>query len=78
MDRLTKRRPSEAEWNGENFCENAYSLCEVYDYNCDLCPLDRVLNRLCEYEDTGLEPKTIQLLAIEYINESVNSRNRHG
>lgn len=75
MDRLTKRRPGEAGWNGENFCENAYSLCEVYDYACELCPLDRVLNRLCEYEDTGLEPEAIKLLVNDYI---LNSRNRHG
>lgn len=75
MDRLTKRTSGEAGWNGEDHCEDAYSLCEAYGFACGVCPLGRVLDRLCEYEDTGLEPKAVKLLVNDYI---LNSRNRHG
>lgn len=33
-------------------------FCDEFDF-CDGCPVKRIMDRLCEYEDTDLEPKEI-------------------
>lgn len=75
MDRLTIRESGDSGWAGGDYCENMPLLCEEYEFSCGACPLGRVLEKLCKYEDTGLEPEAVQVLANEYI---LNSRNRHG
>lgn len=34
-------------------------ICDKYS-GCDKCPIDKAINRLAEYEDTGLSPEEIQ------------------
>lgn len=75
MDRLTTRESGDSGWNGGDYCENMPLLCEEHEFSCGMCPIGRVLEKLCKYEDTGLEPEAVQVLANEYI---INSRNRHG
>lgn len=75
MDRLTTREHGDSGWAGGDYCEKVPLLCEAYEFSCGACPLGRVLEKLCKYEDTGLEPEAVQVLANEYI---LNSRNRHG
>lgn len=33
-------------------------FCDEFDF-CEGCPVKRIMDRLCEYEDTELEPKEI-------------------
>lgn len=34
-------------------------FCDNFDF-CDGCPVGRLINRLCEYEDTGFTPKQVE------------------
>ena len=69
MERITRREEGEASWNGKDYCEDAQDLCENYGFDCSTCPLGMVLERLCQYEDTGIEPEIISVLANRYIAE---------
>lgn len=73
MERLTQR----SEENGyvyftskpkgflchENFCSYAYKCEKIKDRKC---PYLATMDRLADYEDTGLEPKEIECIVDEY------------
>lgn len=59
MKRLTKRSGETAvpsEILGD-FCMKM-NFCDDFDF-CRNCPVGMMMDRLCEYEDTGLEPQEI-------------------
>lgn len=63
MNRLTERwYDGDAHW-----AEGSENICELVSYgdcsDCDCCPLNAVLERLCRYEETGFEPDEINKLA---------------
>lgn len=63
MERLTIREESTAAPNREtigDICATLPILC--HDFECKECPLGRLIDRLCEYEDTGLMPEEIMEL----------------
>lgn len=47
------------------------SFCDEYDF-CDGCPVGKMIKRLCEYEDTGLTPKQIELMKKNIIGQQRN------
>lgn len=76
MKRLTKRTTSGiAVPNGTDICQLISSnLCEHYDF-CSGCPVGKMLDRLCTYEDTGLTPE--QFLNIKKL-ANIRKRYRKG
>lgn len=71
MERLTRRGKKNRDWVLINkicskatgaFCPNASSCDQVGDRTC---PFLEVVDRLCEYEDTNLEPSEILALKAE-------------
>lgn len=79
MSRLTRRGKKNRDWVLINkicskatgaFCPNAESCDQVGDRTC---PYLEVLDRLCEYEDTNLEPSEIERLKAE--NERLRDTN---
>lgn len=60
MKRLTIREDGTAAPNINTIgdvCAILPMLCR--DFECKECPLGRLIDRLCEYEDTGLTPEEI-------------------
>lgn len=62
MDRLTKH--SKLVVDGAVPSENLGDLCLKMDFCdefdfCEGCPVKKIMDRLCEYEDTGLTPEEI-------------------
>ena len=60
MERLTIRKKGVPIADTEKFgdlCSKLPWLC--HDFECNECPLGRIIDRLCEYEDTGLTPSEI-------------------
>lgn len=37
------------------------TICDNYDF-CEWCPIGRMINKLADYEDTGLTPKQIAVI----------------
>lgn len=72
MERLTQRSPktgaaTPSDSIGDicfHFCD-----CESFDF-CEHCPVNRILQRLCEYEDTGLTPEQVELLTKPKLSKS--------
>ncbi len=61
--RLTKRRSEGiAVWHDKNLCEELKNICDS-NKSCAYCPVGMLIDRLCEYEDTGFEPDDINNLA---------------
>lgn len=56
-ERLTEYSPDRVPISKRNICSNSPWYCHVFD--CKDCPLGEIINRLCEYEDTGLTPEEI-------------------
>lgn len=44
-------------------------FCDDFDF-CDGCPIARLINRLCEYEDTGLTSNDIETIKRHYLHNS--------
>lgn len=60
MERLTAREDNTPITNPDTLgdvCAKLPVLC--HDYDCIDCPLGKIIDRLCEYEDTGLTPAEI-------------------
>lgn len=62
MERLT--RPSIVSISSAVPSENLGDLCMKMDfcdefYMCEGCPVKKLIDRLCEYEETGLTPEQI-------------------
>ena len=60
MERLTDREDNTPITNLDTLgdvCAKLPVLC--HDFDCIDCPLGKVIDRLCEYEDTGLTPAEI-------------------
>ena len=63
MERLTTREDNTPITNPDilgDVCAKLPWLC--HDYDCIDCPLGKIIDRLCEYEDTGLTPAEIMEL----------------
>ena len=63
MERLTTREDNTPITNPDTLgdvCAMLPVLC--HDYDCIDCPLGKIIDRLCEYEDTGLTPAEIMEL----------------
>ena len=58
-ERLTERSPRRVPISKRNICSNSPWYC--HDFDCKDCPIGEILNRLCEYEDTGLTPEEIMV-----------------
>lgn len=70
MERLTENVRGSAVWAKDyDVCAELEELCNSYDTNCTICPVGRLIDRLCKYEDTGLAPESVQVLANKYILE---------
>lgn len=48
-------------WFGRDYCLDMEAVCRKFK-NCGKCPVAKLLDRLCEYEETGFEPDDIQKL----------------
>jgi hypothetical protein len=80
MERLTRRGKKNRDWVLINkicskatgaFCPNASSCDQVGDRTC---PYLEVVDRLCEYEETNLEPS--EILALKQENERLKAERR--
>lgn len=62
MERLTQRRNDTPVPNKAlgDLCWRM-SFCEEFEF-CEGCPVGKLINRLCEYEETGLTPNDIEKL----------------
>lgn len=68
MKRLTKRTITGTAILNEirvpDICMHV-DWCDKYDF-CDGCSLKKIIDRLCEYEDTGLSPEEIKKRRIKF------------
>lgn len=76
MERLTQRRNDTPVPNKAlgDLCWRM-SFCEEFDF-CEGCPVGKLLNRLCEYEETGLTPNDIEKLKKSADAKTKNQRIR--
>ena len=62
MERLTTRDEHGTSIPNHNtigeICNNFMSICDDYDL-CEGCPIGKLIDQLCAYEDTGLTPEEI-------------------
>ena len=56
-ERLTEHSPNQTPVSKKSICSASPMFC--HDYSCNECPIGEMINRLCEYEDTGLTPEDI-------------------
>ena len=56
-ERLTQRGVDQIPISKDQICLASPTFC--HDYDCKECPIGKLINRLCEYEDTGLSPEEI-------------------
>ena len=45
-------------WSNRDYCLDMEAVCRKFK-NCGKCPVAKLLDRLCEYEETGFEPSDI-------------------
>lgn len=57
--RLTRKSSSGGgRWLDKDYCLDMSAVCRKFKY-CNNCPIAKLLDRLCEYEETGFEPSDI-------------------
>lgn len=56
-ERLTEHSPDQTPISKKSICSASPMFC--HDYSCNECPIGEMINRLCEYEDTGLTAEEI-------------------
>ncbi len=48
----------EGAWADKDYCLDMKAVCKKFK-SCSRCPVAKLLDRLCEYEETGFEPEDI-------------------
>ena len=57
--RLTRRNEvGVGSWADRDYCADMETVCNKFN-GCGNCPVARLIDRLCEYEETGFEPEDI-------------------
>lgn len=76
MEKLTQRRNDTPVPNKTlgDLCWRM-SFCEEFEF-CEGCPVGKLINRLCEYEETGLTPNDIEKLKKSADAKTKNQRIR--